>query len=222
MIIPIWPWVALVLLGAMHGLNPGMGWLFAVALGLQERDRRAVWGALLPMAAGHALAIGAVVAVAGVIGQALPVGTLRWGVAATLLVFGIFRLARHRHPRWAAMRVRRRDLTLWSFLMATAHGAGLMALPLILRATADAGHAGHHHLAAMGVAVASASMMPHGVDAGLLATMFHTAGYLAVTGLLAVAVYERVGLRVLRTAWVNLDLIWAVALIGTAVVTAVG
>jgi hypothetical protein len=136
-------------------------------------------------------------------------------------VFGIFRLARHRHPRWAAMRVSRRDLTLWSFLMATAHGAGLMALPLVLRATADAGHAGHHHLA-MGMAVASASVLPRGVDAGLLATLLHTAGYLAVTGLLAVAVCERFGLRVLRTAWVNLDLIWAVALIGTAVLTAAG
>ncbi|HEX5574515.1 MAG TPA: hypothetical protein VFX42_01475, partial [Gemmatimonadales bacterium] len=95
---PVWPWVALALLGAMHGLNPGMGWLFAVALGLQERDRRAVWGALLPMAAGHALAIGAVVAVAAVIGLAVPVGVVRWGVAATLLVFGVLRLVRHRHP----------------------------------------------------------------------------------------------------------------------------
>jgi hypothetical protein len=222
MIAPVWPWVALALLGAMHGLNPGMGWLFAVALGLQERDRRAVWGALLPMAAGHALAIGAVVAVAAVIGLAVPMGIVRWGVVGALLVFGVLRLVRHRHPRWSAMRVSRRDLTLWSFLMATAHGAGLMALPLVLRATADTGHAGHHHLAAMGAAVASASVLPRGVDAGLLATLFHTAGYLAVTGLLAVAVYERLGLRVLRTAWINLDLIWAVALIGTAVVTAWG
>lgn len=210
----VWPWVALALLGAVHGLNPGMGWLFAVALGLQERDRRAVWGALLPMAAGHAAAIGAAVAVAAVIGLALPVETLRWGVAATLLVFGVLRLARHRHPRWAAMRVNRRDLMLWSFLMASAHGAGLMALPLVLRASADAGHLGHH-------LVVLAGMVPDTVDVGLLATLVHTAGYLAVTVLLAVAVYERLGLRVLRTGWVNLDLVWGVALIGTAVLTAV-
>lgn len=216
---PVWPWVALALLGAIHGLNPGMGWLFAVALGLQERDRRAVWRALLPMAAGHAAAIGSAVAVATVVGLALPAGVLRWGVAATLLVFGVLRLVRHRHPRWAAMRVSRRDLALWSFLMASAHGAGLMVLPLVLRATADAGHAGHH-LAPIGTAIAAASMVPDGVDAGLLATLFHTVGYLAVTGLLAVAVYERFGLRVLRTAWINLDLVWGVALIGTSVLTA--
>ena len=211
---PGWPWAALALLGAVHGLNPGMGWLFAVALGLQERDRRAVWGALLPMAAGHAAAIGAAVAVAAVIGLALPVAMLRWGVAAVLLGFGVLRLARHRHPRWAAMRVSRRDLAVWSFLMASAHGAGLMALPLVLRASAGAGPLGHQHHLAL------ASGLPDTLDVGLLATLVHTAGYLAVTLLLAVAVYERLGLRLLRTAWVNLDLVWGVALIGTGLLTA--
>jgi hypothetical protein len=210
---PLWPWGALALLGAVHGLNPGMGWLFAVALGLQERDRRAVWGALLPMAVGHAAAIGAAVALAAVIGLALPPAAIRWGVAATLLSFGVFRLIRHRHPRWAAMRVSRGDLAVWSFLMASAHGAGLMALPLVLTASAVAGHAAHHH-------IASAGVVPGTLDVGLVATAVHTAGYLAVTMLLAVAVYERLGLRVLRTAWINLDLVWGVALIGTGLVTA--
>jgi hypothetical protein len=206
--------VALALLGALHGLNPGMGWLFAVALGLQEGDRRAVWGALLPMAAGHAAAIASAVAVAAAVGWALPATTVRWAVAVTLLGFGLFRLARHRHPRWAAMRVSRGDLALWSFLMASAHGAGLMALPLVLTASAVAGHEAHHHIVAAGVA-------PGTLDVGLLATGVHTVGYLAVTMLLAVAVYERLGLRVLRTAWVNLDLVWGAALIGTGVLTAV-
>jgi hypothetical protein len=211
---PLWPWVALALLGALHGLNPGMGWLFAVALGLQERDRRAVWGALLPMAVGHAAAIGAAVAIAWAIGWALPATTVRWGVAATLLGFGLFRLTRHRHPRWAAMRVSRGDLVLWSFLMASAHGAGLMALPLVLTASTFAGHAAQHH-------IVSAGVVPATLDVGLIATGIHTAGYLAVTMLLAVAVYERLGLRVLRAAWVNLDLVWGAALIGTGVLTAV-
>jgi hypothetical protein len=206
--------VALALLGALHGLNPGMGWLFAVALGLQEGDRRAVWGAFLPMAAGHAAAIASAVAVAAAVGWALPATTVRWAVAVTLLGFGLFRLARHRHPRWAAMRVSRGDLALWSFLMASAHGAGLMALPLVLTASAVAGHKAHHHIVAAGVA-------PGTLDVGLLATGVHTVGYLAVTMLLAVAVYERLGLRVLRTAWVNLDLVWGAALIGTGVLTAV-
>jgi hypothetical protein len=206
--------VALALLGALHGLNPGMGWLFAVALGLQERDRRAVWGALLPMAVGHAAAIGAAVAVAAALGMALPPTAIRWGVALTLLSFGLFRLARHRHPRWAAMRVSRGDLAVWSFLMATAHGAGLMALPLVLSASAVAGHGAHHHMVSAGV-------VPGTLDVGLIATGVHTVGYLAVTMLLAVAVYERLGLRVLRSAWVNLDLVWGAALIGTGLLTAV-
>ena len=131
----VWPWAALALLGAVHGLNPGMGWLFAVARGLQERDRRAVWGALLPLAAGHALAIAAAIAVAAVLGLAVPPGPLRWTVGATLLVFGLLRLRRHRHPRGMGMRVGAGDLTLWSFLMASAHGAGLMALLFVLAAT---------------------------------------------------------------------------------------
>jgi hypothetical protein len=211
---PLWPWVALALLGAMHGLNPGMGWLFAVALGLQERDRRAVWGALLPMAAGHAAAIGAAVAVAVLVGLALPPVAIRWGVAVTLLSFGVFRLIRHRHPRWAAMRVSRGDLAVWSFLMASAHGAGLMALPLVLSASAVAGHGAHHHMVSAGV-------VPGTLDVGLIATGVHTVGYLAVTMLLAVVVYERLGLRVLRSAWVNLDLVWGAALIGTGLLTAV-
>jgi hypothetical protein len=211
---PIWPWAALALLGAVHGLNPGMGWLFAVALGLQERDRRAVWGALLPMAAGHAAAIGAAVALAAVIGLALPPAAIRWAVAVTLLGFGLLRLVRHRHPRWSAMRVSRGDLALWSFLMASAHGAGLMALPLVLTASAIAAHPAHHHVAAAGV-------VPGTLDVGLAATLVHTVGYLAVTMLLAVAVYERLGLRVLRSAWVNLDLVWGVALIGTGILTAI-
>ena len=210
---PLWPWAALVLLGALHGLNPGMGWLFAVALGMQERDRRAVWGALLPMAAGHAAAIGAAVAVAALVGLALPPATIRWAVAVTLLSVGGFRLLRHRHPRWTAMRVSRTDLALWSFLMASAHGAGLMALPLVLSASAMTGHAAHHPIAAAGLVLGS-------LDVGLAATALHTVGYLAVTMGIAVVVYERLGLRVLRTAWVNLDLVWGVALIGTGVLTA--
>jgi hypothetical protein len=208
----MWPWAALALLGAVHGLNPGMGWLFAVALGLQERQRRAVWGALLPMATGHAAAIAAAAGVAAVVGLALPLELLRWGVAAALLGFGVLRLIRHRHPRWAAMRVSRRDLVLWSFLMASAHGAGLMVLPLVLR-VAPGSLTPHHHLVTAGVASAT-------LDAGLLAMVVHTAGYLSVTVLMAVLVYERLGLRILRTAWVNLDQVWAMALIGTAAITA--
>lgn len=218
----MWPWVALLLLGATHGINPGMGWLFAVALGMQEQERRAVWRALLPLAAGHTVAIAGTIAAAGVLGLALPIGTLKWLVAATLLGVGVMHLIGHRHPRWGGMRVGARDLAVWSALMATAHGAGLMALPFVLRASADAAadggaHAGH---AAM---VHSAMVHTEGLagDAGigLWATAVHTLGYLLTTGAVAVVVYEKVGLRVLRRAWVNLDVVWAAALVVTAVLT---
>ena len=215
----VWPWAALALLGAVHGLNPGMGWLFAVALGLQERDRRAVWGAVVPLAAGHALAIAAAIGVAAAVGLVLPTGGIRWIVAAMLLVLGMARLRRHRHPRGMGMRVGARDLTLWSFLMASAHGAGLMALPFVLAAshpTAAGHHPGH---AAGAVHAAAMASLPPGAAVGLLATAAHTAGYLLVLMLMAALVYERLGLRLLRTAWINLDLVWAGALACTAVLT---
>jgi hypothetical protein len=206
----LWPWATLLVLGAVHGLNPGMGWLFAVALGLQRQDRRAVWRALLPLAAGHALAIGAAVGLAWAAGVVLPRRPLQWVVAAALLGLGLVHLTRHRHVRWGGMLVGARDLAVWSFLMASAHGAGLMALPLVLGATPHAGH-GAMLSGALGDSASS----------GLLASGVHTAGYLAVTGLVAVAVYERMGLRLLRTAWLNVDLAWAAALVATAVLTTV-
>jgi hypothetical protein len=216
----VWPWAALALLGAVHGLNPGMGWLFAVARGLQEQDRRAVWGALLPLAAGHGLAIAVAITVAAVLGMAVPTGGLRWMVGAMLLGFGLLRLRRHRHPRGMGMRVGAGDLTLWSFLMASAHGAGLMALPFAMAASASTAavttHGGHGMAAGHAVAMAGLS---HGAAAGLLSTLAHTGGYLLVLVLTATLVYERLGLRLLRTAWINLDLVWSVALTGTAVLT---
>ena len=204
------PVVALVTLGAVHGVNPAMGWLFAVALGLQERKGRAVWRALAPLALGHALAVAAVVAVGMAVGQVVPPTVLRNGTAGVLLLFGIHRLLRgHRHPRFGGMRVGARDLTIWSFLMATAHGAGLMVLPFVMPDAAPAGHGAH---------AAHASMFA-GESAAIAAAAVHAASYLLVTGVIAVVVYERVGLRMLRTAWINLDVLWAVALIATALVT---
>ena len=118
------------------------------------------------------------------------------------------------------MRVGPRDLAVWSLLMATAHGAGLMALPFVLRASANAAaasatsaHAGH---AAMLHAEGVAGV---GAEVGIWATAVHTAGYLLTTGVVAVVVYEKVGLRALRRAWVNLDALWAAALVATGVLT---
>lgn len=203
-------WPALLALGAGHGINPAMGWLFAVALGIQRESRGAVWGALTPLAVGHALAIAAAIAAAGVVGLMVPLDVLRWGTAGLLVGFGIFRLVRSRHPRFGGMQVNARELATWSFLVASAHGAGLMVLPLVIGDMPMGGST--HHLAR-----ASVIGPVHVEWSGILAALVHTAGYLLVTGLIAVIVYERVGLRFLRTAWVNLDLVWAVALVLTGV-----
>jgi hypothetical protein len=205
-----WGWPALSLLGAYHGVNPGMGWLFAVALGIQERTGRAVWRALLPLAVGHGLAIGAVLILAALAQVVLPLRTLKIAVAVTLLVFGVYRVARHSHSRWGGMHVGFRDLTIWSFLVAWAHGAGFMVVPIVLGMSAamPAGDvaATRHHLQ-MGMA--------SGPWTAFTATLVHTTGYLLVTGLIAWVVYARLGLALLRKAWLNLDLFWAVALILT-------
>lgn len=203
--------LAILGLGVLHGINPGMGWLFAVGLGLQERERRAVWRALLPLAAGHGLAIAAAVGIGFAIGAMVPVAALEWVVAALLLAFGLHRLIRGRHPRWVGMRVGGRDLALWSLLMASAHGAGLMVLPFVLGGDlAGTTPMAHQHGASL------APPLPWG---GVLATLLHTGGYLATTALVAVVVYEKLGLRLLGKVWVNLDLLWGLALIGTAILT---
>lgn len=203
---------ALLALGAGHGINPAMGWLFAVALGLQRQSRGAVWGALGPLALGHALAIAVAIAAAGVIGLILPLDVLKWGTAGLLIGFGVFRLVRARHIAYGGMGADARELAIWSFLMASTHGAGLMVLPLVLGDPHVTGHV-HQLVAASAAGVA-------GIErSGVMAALVHTAGYLLVTGLIAVIVYERVGLRFLRTAWVNLDLVWAVALVVTGVAT---
>ena len=190
-------WTALFLLGAFHGLNPGMGWLFAVALGLQEKSSRAVLRALIPITLGHALAIAAALAVAGLAAIVIPLNSINIAIGVLLIGYGIYRLYRSRHFGWSRMQVGFAELTLWSFLMATAHGAGLMVLPVVT------GFGNHSH-----------SGMIHGAM-GVRATLAHTAGYLVVTAAVALLVFEKLGLAILRSAWLNLDLIWAVALIVT-------
>ncbi|GAA2869601.1 hypothetical protein GCM10010517_29650 [Streptosporangium fragile] len=201
-------------LGAFHGLNPAMGWLFAVALGLQERSRKGVLHALPPIALGHAASVLATLGLVSAARLAAPPKAVSYGVAAVVCGFGIWRLVRRRHPRWVGMKVTGWQLAGWSFLMATAHGAGLMVLPVTLNAGhgSHGGHAGHGGHGEHGAtALASQS---------LLATGVHTLAMLAAMTVLALLVYERLGVAVLRKAWFNLDLAWAVALIGAGVFTA--
>jgi hypothetical protein len=197
-----WGWGALFFLGAYHGLNPGMGWLFAVALGMQEKSSRAVVRSLAPIALGHAAAIGVVLALASAMRIVVPLENLKWVVAAALVSLGGYRLVRHRHFKWVGMQVGFLDLTLWSFLMASAHGAGLMVLPVVLGMPAGGNHA--HHAAGITDPIT-----------GVEATLVHSLGYLTLTAAIALVVYQKVGLAMLRKAWLNLDQVWAVALIAT-------
>jgi len=202
----LWPWLVLASLGAFHGINPGMGWLFAVALGLQEKSRQAVRRALLPIALGHAASIGVVVLAVGLLQAVLPESVVRYLCAAVLGVFGLMRLVRARHPRWVGMRVSFRDLTLWSFLMASAHGAGLMLVPLLLQWPAE--DASHYRLMAA-LWPPSAMTSPARV---LAAVGVHTLSLFLVTSAVALLVYEKLGVAFLRSAWLNLDVLWAAAL----------
>jgi hypothetical protein len=145
------------------------------------------------------------VLLAATAGLLLPLPLLRWVVAGTLMGFGVIRLMRHRHVRWGGMRMSAAELAVWSFLMASAHGAGLMVLPFVLGGNGPHTMAAQHH---------------HGVATlDMSAPLIHSFAYLAVTGCIAVLVYEKVGLRILRHGWINLDLVWAVGLIAAGVTT---
>jgi hypothetical protein len=204
-----WPWLALAALGAYHGLNPAMGWLFALALGLQEKRRSAVLGALIPIALGHAIAITLAILVLRFVQHFLPMSILKWGVASILFSLGVYRLFRASHSRGAGMRVGGRDLFVWSFLMASAHGAGLMLLPVLLAQPMP----GMTHNLARGMDVVPLSLSAYAVG---LAVLIHTVSMLAVAGILAILffeTYEKTGLQLLRRAWLNFDLLWSIALL---------
>lgn len=210
-----WPWVVIALLGAYHGLDPSMGWLFAVALGLQEKSRRRVIWSLFPIALGHFISIAVVVALVAEV-MARWAWVLRPVGASALILFGAFRILRpHAHPRWVAMRVGAVDLTVWSFLMATAHGAGLMLFPILIQMP----HAEpmpmmmHNHRHPMPAVVGGAL----GLAESLAVVVLHTSAMFTTMGIIAIAVYEWIGLQILRSAWINLDTLWAGALIAAGV-----
>src|SRR5258708_2126220 len=185
----VWSWPTLFLLGAYHGINPGMGWLFAVALGMQEKSSKAVVRSLAPITLGHALAIGVVIGLAGLLRIVLPLNSLKIAVAAGLVALGVYRLVRNRHFRWVGMQVGFGELTLWSFLMASAHGAGFMVLPVVMALPASSAAAAHHmHMHSTGL---------QDPLTGLLATLVHTLGYLTFTAVIALVVYHKVGLALL-------------------------
>jgi hypothetical protein len=195
--------LAIAALGAYHGANPAMGWLFAVSLGMQDGSRRSVVRALPAIAIGHELAVVLVAVVVSTLGLLADPALLQVGAATALIGFGVFRFLRPRwHPRWTRMRVRGRELVVWSFLMSSAHGAGLMVAPLLI---AGAATGAHQH-----------DLIPAGNldlrETALLVTV-HAAVMIAVTSAIALWVYSRFSTQLLRRIWPNLDGVWAAAFI---------
>jgi hypothetical protein len=198
-----WPWLAVAGLGAFHGLNPGMGWLFAVALGLHRQDRRAVWLALMPIALGHAASVAAVALFLLWVGWLIDGWAVRVGAALVLLGWAFYHWRfRHRHRVRFGMQVGLAGLFVWSFLMAATHGAGLMLWPALMPLCLPSG---------AGAASASGPLVT-----GLAGVSVHTLAMLFATAAVAAVVYEWTGLELLRRAWVNIDALWITALVFTA------
>jgi hypothetical protein len=196
------PWLVLIALGAFHGLNPAMGWLFAVALGLYRQSRKIVLLSLIPIALGHAASIAVVVYAVLVLGAAIDPNTFRIVSGLLLIAWGIYHaLYGHRHRARIGLSTGLIGLFAWSFVMATAHGAGMMLIP-VLMPTEHAGEHAQHMLATDSLLVAT------------LAIVVHSVAMLVTTGAVALIVYEWLGLDFLRRGWINLDLIWTAALIG--------
>jgi len=191
-----------------------MGWLFAVGLGFQDRSATAVLRAIVPLALGHIISVAAIVLVTIYVAAALPDRAVHVTAAVILIGFGVYRLVRARHFRWVGMRVGFWGLTLWGFLMSSAHGAGLMLLPFVMAGRANAASAMAMPMPGVGAA--------HGaLFTGWLMVGVHTLGYVLTATAIALIVYAQVGVRFLRTGWVNLDLVWAAALILTGLITLV-
>ena len=201
-----WPWIALVMLGAWHGLNPGMGWLFAVSLGLQNRSRAAIFQAMCAIAIGHAISVFAIISLAFLLGRYVSATWFGLVAALSLAGLGSWRLIRGRHPRWVGMRVNFRDLTWWSCLMASAHGAGLMLLPVFV--LGDRAWCGVSSLSSLN----SATSWP-GFYNSIPGVCVHSLSQFVVAGIVAWFVYDIVGLAILRKSWFNADLVWSCSLI---------
>jgi len=193
-----WDAGATLLLGAFHGLNPAMGWLFAVAIGFRAQARRALVAALGPIAVGHLASMAFTVLVVAELRVLSSETTIRIAGALGLAAFASWRFASsHRHPRWVGMCLRPRELACWSFLMSTAHGAGLMLIPIVVGLNVG----GHDHM-----------LMPASLGAVLAVLLLHTAAMVAVAGAIAFVIYDFVGVGILRRGWLNLDRVWAYAL----------
>ena len=202
----LWPWLTLAGLGAFHGINPAMGWLFAVALGLHRRSRAVVLTALLPIALGHALAVATVALAVVLLGVMVDQRAVRIAAGALLIGWALYHwLYGARHRLRFGMQTGLLGLAAWSFLMAMSHGAGLMLVPVLIPLCLAAAPA--QELTAAG-----------SLPIALAAVGVHSLAMLATTGTIAVAVYEWLGVAFLRRGWLNLDRLWTAALLATGLI----
>ncbi|HZA02174.1 MAG TPA: hypothetical protein VE665_07830 [Hyphomicrobiaceae bacterium] len=198
------PWLAVAGFGVFHGLNPAMGWLFAVALGLHRGGLATVVAALAPIAIGHAASVALMAAAFVASGQLIEARALEAAAGLLLIGWGLYLiLYGHRGRVRFGLQAGITGLFLWSFLMATAHGAGLMLIPSLGRLCLPVGSA-------------------HPVTVGLAAVGLHTAAMLIVTGVVATTVYKWIGLAILRTTWINLDALWTAALLAIGTLLLLG
>ncbi len=209
--IDLWPLMMLALLGLLHGINPIMGWFFAVVRAFQEGQRAVVYRSLIPLALGHAAAIAAMVLAAVITGVVVESLALELGAAGVLLAFGGYRLWRvRRQPGRASLRASASDLAVWSFLAATAYGEGEVVVPRIMVLPIAEGVKGLQEMEPLAIAAALAWI--------LVAIAVHTLAMAVAAGAVAIFLFDRLKLGSVRRAKINLDRVWAVALVTTAAV----
>ena len=212
---PWWTWVVIAGLGTFHGLNPAMGWLFAVALGLYRRSRRVVMLSLIPISLGHAVAAACVLTAGFSLSTVLDHQALNRICGVFLIGWAGWHAWRgHRMRSPVGMQAGFVGLTGWSFLMAGAHGAGLMLIPALLP-MCDGLSTSSAAVRASADVFASVSTIATMASAALF---LHTAAMLLTTAVISLVVFDRIGVACLRTKWVNFDLLWTVSLLGCGVV----
>jgi hypothetical protein len=196
----LWPWLTIVGLGMYHGVNPAMGWLFAAALGFHRGRRSVVVLSLIPIAIGHLLSIAAVAKAVLVLGVVIDRRPLVIVAGSALILSALYHLAYgSRHRARIGMQTGFAGLLAWSFLMASAHGAGLMLVPAVIPLCFSGGE--------VSVKIAADALL-----ASLAAVGIHTAVMVSVSGLIAILVYDWIGVGFLRRGWINLDWLWTGAL----------
>lgn len=199
---------ALVLLGFFHGIDPGMGWLFAVSFGLQERSRKALLRVLPFVALGHEAAIGLMVVILTITSSLFAARAVVLIGGSVLLLYGLWLLRGRHHVRWVGMRLSRWQLAGWSFVMSSAHGAGLMLVAVFAWGPDE-------KVSALDLRQGVGHVLVNGAEAMAV----HVGAMIVTTGVVALLVYQLLGLRVLRALWFNLDRVWAFALVGAGIAT---